>query len=255
MRELLYVSDRKLDQFAIAKRTGWLKRIGIEGEVGVPGLAKGNATYTPRTQADLEHRLNAVKSALDTSPRKPRPSTEAGLRPGDWVQFRASLNYCVLNEDNFGSVVFFVDEKAHGTTGMPTRRLLLHGSTEHLLGHPPMNVDVSSTLDHPRVVRVTGGTLPQLFYEIAGQLYRTDLRGDLQQAATKLLAVEGNAVSDVRGLSNVEKAAELVMYLLDSTLDNSTASLMAGYARVTFVADRINTLVASPLYVEYASPP
>lgn len=108
MRELIYLSERKLQQFTLDRRRHWWHRVGLEGEVKLPALG-GVRISRSADDSTRKADLDQVIAALERSDRAARWYTEDGLQPGQWVHFEARLNYRVMDEDNFLSTVIFID--------------------------------------------------------------------------------------------------------------------------------------------------
>jgi len=111
MRELIYLSDRKLAEFRQERRRGFRVR-----EIGVPGVG----------QVGIEqHADSHLDDVIDHLSGIARWYQEDGLTPGEWVQFETTMSYLVL--EGRSSVLLFADEPG-------THRLFLHGSPWHLVG-------------------------------------------------------------------------------------------------------------------------
>jgi hypothetical protein len=109
VRELIYVSERRLHDLHADRPPRWWRRI-------------------------------------ERSDRAPRWWAEAGLTPGQWVHFEHRLNYGVLDFPGSATVFFWSAGAAAfwgGTAAEASRDigdpawLLLHGSPEHVVGHRP----------------------------------------------------------------------------------------------------------------------
>jgi Family of unknown function (DUF7019) len=221
MRELVYLSERKLAAFHPEPRR---RRPGLRGELGVPGIAKVEAEL-PAAQA-AHPSLDDVLTYLTETPGKLRWYTEDGLQPGQWIQFEARL--CVVEmrpRVRGGTPVVFFTEPEIGYHG-PGCRLVLHGSPDHLRGA----VDVS----------------------------RTMMRGDASDARGIVALLAGLPDTDGETVSPARVDRFNVRMLrvgLARRLDPRAATWLGGCARVTVDAAELGVLIASPLYVEYVSPP
>lgn len=220
MRELVYLSERKLAAFHPEPRR---RRPSLRGEFGVPGVAKIGADL-PAAQADRPS-LDDVLTYLTETPGKLRWFTEDGLQPGQWIQFEARLCVVEVRAWRAPPVVFFAEPGVgHPAPGC---RLVLHGSPEHVLG---------AAVDVPRIT-MRGGA--------------SDARG-IGYLLAELPDTDGEVVAPVRvSRFNVE----MLRLGLARRLDPRTAVWLGGCARVTVDAAEFGVLIASPLHVEYVSPP
>lgn len=194
MRELVYLSERKLGEFRQERRRGFRVR-----EIGVPGVGQVGIEQPGDSHLDdvIDH-LGGIA----------RWYQEDGLTPGEWVQFEATLSYLVLRQpdDHSFSVLLFADEPGR-------RRLVLHGSPEHLVGAPAPPVAEVSDL-----TASFGANLKMM-------LHRYMRSPDERTLLGRLLDFE-------------------------DPFDPELAAPMTGYARITTAGD--GGLVASPLFVAYA---
>lgn len=244
MRELLYLSHRKLRQFDL--ETSRWRRLGARftGEIKLPGF--GGVTVgnnSDGTKSD-EPELEAVIAALDNSDRAARWFTE-DVGPGQWVQFEAPMSYALT--DGGGVIFLDLDEAAPGYPTGGEVRLLLHGSRRHVVR------------DEPAVQVVTDRQIDTLTGFSAGNSHRllSRLLLDLTTADEPLGQSASMAVARVE--HKMPGVYTRLFQELDRQLDlPHTAAWMAGYARITAVPPPVNgkkVVVATPLYVEYVSPP
>jgi len=246
MRELVYLSERKLRQFQRQRSPRLWHRVE---EVGAKApLNLGEISLGLSEPAKQHPDLARVLRYIDNSDRPPRWFAEEGVRPGDWVQFEARLNYKIVTARRSptpSSGLLFWEPPLPHTNSPP--RLLLHGSPEHLMDvdgfQQPSTMTIGLALSHP-------AGLVEFFDSLHGESF-----------------------------------SQTLWYLLDDLderIPPELASWMAGYARVTaniMVADtpeyelqppphispsrqqpppghrRFRVVVASPLYVEYATAP
>jgi hypothetical protein len=191
MRELVYLSERKLSEFRPESRRGFRVR-----ELGVPGFG----------QVGIEQQGDShLDDVIDHLGGIARWFEEDGLSPGEWVQFEATMSYLVLEPPRASAVLLFADEPGG-------RRLLLHGSPDHLVGTPP------------------GTRLPAPSVSLGPVLSRTLAAYVDNPGARPLLGRLLDHVAD--------------------PYDPELAARMTGFARVTAVGD--GGVVASPLFVAYA---
>lgn len=230
MRELVYLSESKLAQFLPGPGGGWR----VKGSVSTPvGTLDVDPVREP--DAELARRLERVIAQVA---RGARWHTEEGLRPGEWIQFEAPLNYSVLDERYFHRMLVFLDP-AGGAV-----RLLLHGSARHLAG-TPSSVRVAGSVEDSYDAG-GGGQSSGGYVQLARNVER--LIGTMASGA--------DAGPDPAGPS-LAAATRRLVGALDARMYPETAAWMTGYARVT-VALRdgdVRYVVASPLNVEHTDPP
>jgi len=228
MRELIYISRRKLDLFRPDRpqRSRWLRRINQVsakapfGELQV-GLDGDSSEGGPSLHEVIKH--------IERSERPPRWYLDGGLCAGDWVHFEARLNFSILRGGiSDRSVLLFWEPRKPRSITWPDR-LLLHCSPEHLLIN---SGEVSS--------------------------------GDVEVPSSAPIGL----VEFLANLHDQHFSQGLWYLLrdLDNLIPMEMASWMAGFARVTtdikvkwnpFHGDEIasRVVVASPLYVEHISAP
>ncbi|OXM70160.1 MULTISPECIES: SAVMC3_10250 family protein [Amycolatopsis] len=232
MRELIYVSQAKLQQLApgLPKRAGGLRDVEAEVNTPVGGFKVGKAAR------EAEPGLAAAVAALEASSRAPRWFAEPDVRPGQWVHFEAPMSYGQVED-----AVLFIDiDRADGDYPTGGRlRLLLHGSVGHLVGAPPPGPDARS-------LRQALGPSRSWFHVC--QALRALNREDPQPTGNDDHGHPADQVAGiVRGMDRLTNRLQ----------PEHTAAWVAGYARVTAVipAFRQTILAATPLYVEHVAPP
>jgi hypothetical protein len=240
MRELVYLSQRKLEQFQLDRRGGALvkriREVGVKAPLGMGEVQVGLADEVANRYAQLVR----VLKELDRSERAPRWYEEDGLNPGDWVQFEAPLNFFFLpsrRSRQLQPVLMFLQppptQTQHGAV-----RLVLHGASVHLLGGRDRE---------PQSAWLSPSFAWEFFREMEEFL------------------------ADKVAIAQSSNEPELFMARAISELDYefgvATASWMAGYAKVTMQtstwerpyrdddSEPSQLVVASPLYVEYVSEP
>lgn len=235
MRELVYLSERKLKQFQAEERPRrWWRRIsnvGATAPLGLGGLQVGLANQTAADHPTLAQ----VIRDLERSSKPPRWIFEDGVRAGDWVKFRAELSYQVFSDNRFSGappalealdlgrrVLLFWEPWGPPEEPQSTHMMLLHGSADHLSGSLPMSPPVSGD-------QVTGSS-------------SAGLVDFLTQFEDEPLSLSGTIW---RALS-----------ILGHSYPSELAIPMSGYARVTAnvpmqnPAEAPRVVVASPLFVE-----
>lgn len=251
MRELVYLSERKLQQFSVRKPGRWLAR-GMEGEIRTPvGGIKINSSPDRDNQRPLVH-LEKVISALESSDRAPIWYTDDSVLPGQWVHFEAPLNYLCMTDDIFASAVFFIDSPSCHEEDV---RLVLHGSASHLVGERTrsIKVDLEGYWVPPPPPPFSGPS------EWLHFTYNAEMRDYMNSQARWLIAATEDDLSLQDG--GQDHAVEFVRHVvnrLDYFTRAYSGAWMTGYARVSCrIAHGLvqPVLVATPLYVEYADPP
>ncbi|MFH8293023.1 SAVMC3_10250 family protein [Streptomyces sp. NPDC018059] len=258
MRELLYLSDSKIQQFVPSLRTLWNRPdIAVTSPFG--GIAFNGAPDARRTKF---HHLARVVKRIE---RSARWFTEP-VQPGAWVAFEAPMNYFTLGAP-FGGILLFSDIP-RATEYYPSGgrvRLILHGSSRHLLISRPA-VEVNPPGEQ-QIDAVFGGSSGDDFEILVSNL-------DLLQEALHSRGVDPPAERiEFRRTHALRQAALQLVTALDAASHQETAAMMVGYARVTAYLDSMRMawmsspkptpeqeelshaacVVATPLYVEYGS--
>jgi uncharacterized protein DUF7019 len=209
VRELVYLSERKLRQFQAPRR----RRFSIR-EIGVPNIVQVGVD-----QQTISH-LDAVVDHLQGMARW----YEEKVQVGQWVHFEARLaQQVVVSQESGLRVLLFAEPPGHAGT----RRLVLHGAPDHLLDHATEPNPADWDDPHGSSGAVVRPLMRHLATALDGKTSRADYRDDL---------------------------VDLTRFL-DRELDPHTAAWLGGYARVTVNTADLPLVVASPLFVEYVSPP
>jgi hypothetical protein len=226
MRELIYLSERKLQQFQDdSSRGSMLRRIQQFGAKGPAGLGELSVSLSPDT-AKKHATLTQAINHIDYCDRPARWYEDDGLQPGDWLHFEARLSYSVVTiAGTEGPLLFREPQSADRRVG-----LLLHGSEQHLVCAAPPEVG------------------HDLWYSWAYpfQRFMRSIKEDEEGVET-------------RGLG---RSLSLPLRRLAIQGGEEFASRMAGYARISAIiyvergqSATQSCVIASPLYVEYTSPP
>ncbi|MFE7113590.1 SAVMC3_10250 family protein [Streptomyces sp. NPDC057575] len=244
MRELIYLSERKLAQFRENRspRRRW-KRRGSELGATAP-LGLGELQFTLADAPQGHPNLERVLRHLESLTPKPAEYSEASPAAGQWVKFKTRMNYQLVrpttdDRDDNGelidypvgpaAVVFWEPPSQLESLSSTKPRLVLHGSPEHFLGLAAMTPE-------PTDLSVSRSYLPGFMDLLYGNRPRNG-------------EDPGRALGDL-------------LHQLDGPFPPHAAGLFVGYARVTFglqvpfsLGGRSTTerfVVASPLYVEHA---
>ncbi|WP_432445409.1 SAVMC3_10250 family protein [Streptomyces malaysiensis] len=246
VRELVYLSDRKLRQFL--PDSGKRVPRGM-WQVNTPLGGFGVQPDPPDADEVRSDRLRQVVKHVSTSARW---FSEPNLSSGSWIQFEAPMNYRTLRGAAPG-MALFVDPPhpvgGYGTGGAV--RLLLHGSAQHLgSGQVPVEAN-SPAVSETRLIGEAsdGSLLTHLVKTSAGRVINA-------------LSNHPDASSDdppalISPLTLAEGTQQLLI-ALDRQLLPETAAWMRGFARVTAAlnapdtgGERIRYVIGTPLYVEY----
>ena len=247
MRELVYLSDHKLEQFLPTLRSLWPRpKINVKAPLIDIGLE-------PASDADrrkLKHLARVIAHLEATA----RWFLDSELDPGQWVHFEAPLNYLVVDSDG-RDLVFFVDSgkaTAHYPEG-GTDRLLLHCSSRHLLvDRDPTRVPAPSSEGLP--VKPRRGSVPDIFLHDAMGVLLRSLHAQPQPSDEGYRPPRDAVIED-----DLSFAVDRLVSTIDRRVHAETAAWMAGYARITACCTAptppARYIIASPLYIEYATPP
>jgi len=238
MRELIYLSDRKLQQFLPDPVPGWRRLGKLKAEVSVPlGSVSLESSAQDSQSANTAHFKRVVRQIEQSA----KWFAIDNLGAGDWVFFEERINYWHFEHSRGPAIVLFLNlgqRHSHRT------RLLLHGSPEHLVG---------STQTQHQLRWGSAGPSPS-----DGSRFR-DMLPVLRNVASNL---DGHIKQQRQGTKNLAWDIEDLILALDNSNDASTAMWLAGYARVTLRVEsspRGNVdatfVAASPLYVEVLMPP
>jgi hypothetical protein len=240
MRELVYLSLRKLSQFQPERPRGrFLRRITGVGATAPLSLGEISLTLAGPDTQSIPH-LDEVLEELDKRRRGVQWYEDEAVQVGDWVQFEARMNYAAVSEPHLtdGAPLLFWEPKLNhsddGSTGQ-TSALLLHASPDGLVGNS---------------AGVTGGVAENM--SGVSQLIRALER---LSGSDEPLGAESRLDNRmwVYVLSNIVRK-------LDRDYPSFTASWLAGYARITGIISpgenyRGSYMLATPLYVERVSEP
>lgn len=245
MRELVYLSKRKLRQFDLGRAPRGL-RARVKAAIRAP-LGIGELTVeTDSRQRDLPE-LDDVITALERSERAAVWFTD-NAQPGQWVQFEAPMSYTTI-----GKVVVFLDADAQ-SAAYPSGgdvRLMLHGSSEHLVGGDPVPRTSVEELSEQAAAR--SAIDADAFASVFNSFFDLIEYGSRQD----INSLEEDRVMSLKNRLPAAGLDHVLPTLTRHLRLPHTAAWMAGYARVTAYtsAGQRSTVFATPLYVEHVSPP
>lgn len=254
MRELVYLSDRKLEQFLPTLRSLWPRpKFGIKTPVVEIAVEPGQDAERGKLK-----QLARVIAHIERSARW-FAAPEAG--PGQWVHFEAPLNYLVLDGGPVPGMTLFVD-RATPSADYPTAgatRLVLHCSGSHL-----------RIEDRPRKIATPTGQEvaipdPSAAYASGSGVFTANtINLLLSTLRSQPAPSDGDVIPPRSGTKqHLPGATAELLRAIDGRVHPETAAWMAGYARITanFTSQAngnarpVRYVIASPLYIEYASPP
>jgi hypothetical protein len=245
MRELVYLSDRKLAAF-LPDPPPWWRRLGQRAtfEIATPVATVGiGAQPAPTADAARLSRFSATVAEIE---RTARWFAEPGLEIGQWVQFEARMAWTVasfgfeIELDYLAGAGEPAGGPRRGGTGIAMfvdveeddPRLVLHGSPQHLMEHAAANSEV--TWGHAPI-----GSAPSTLRRFIDSATRNAL--DKPETGPRRATV-GNDL--LRAMTQLRETRQLAP---------STGEWLGGYARLT---DRYDDIVcATPLYVQRMPPP
>ncbi|WP_019066161.1 SAVMC3_10250 family protein [Streptomyces hokutonensis] len=241
MRELVYLSERKLSQLLPGKRRRWALRIPVEAEFKFPGL--GGVKLGPLRRASGDRAvpdLEAIISKLEASDRAALWYADDDVQPGQWVYFEVPLCYSLVEPGlrfrPFRPVgVLFVDyEPSSESASQGNRvRLLMHGSHWHLRDRRSAESGGRRPPDHLNLSTYSG----------------------LDRFVESLRRLNHVRQQDTAERGSLHRVMALIFAMEQELEPELTAAWMAGYARVTAVLPEYSVVLATPLYVERVSPP
>jgi hypothetical protein len=244
MRELVYLSDRKLRQFLPDPKPRWRRLGRLRAEVKAP---LGSVSVEPASPEDAEATAAHLQRVVAHVERSAQWFTSETLVAGEWIYFEDRLHYGVFghgvhglynNDPDPNSALLFINARR---PGIGQTRLLLHGSPEHLLVDWTRSDRLRREWVSPSdgylfidLVRLLPGMIEDLNAGVGirppepGEDFRPTREGPPW-------ALEGQIKDVVNALDK---------------RDDTVAAWMAGYARVTAKLSPSPIVVATPLYVE-----
>jgi hypothetical protein len=267
MRELVYLSESKMEQFIPDLRSLWPKpRITIK----TPFAGLDLDLSSTRKKSQVKH----LKLIVKQIERSARWLGDQYLCPGEWAAFEAPLNYLIMRCGESVQVLFFVDpaQPVDNYASGGTTRLLLHGSPGNLLDShtirltAPQSDGEESTLKFSRDPAAYGCSHPETLGYVANNV------GTLMGSFSRISATATNP--DQRNSEGMvhwlPRATTQILSAIDAQVYSETAVWMKGYARITAIltdqpvslehgTSQANCstryIIATPLYVERSRPP
>jgi hypothetical protein len=235
MRELVYVSQRKLSQFQPERpRGGFLRRITGLGAKAPLSMGEISLTLVDSNAYSGPH-LNDVLEELESRRRRVQWYEDEAVRVGDWVQFEALMNYGVVEERILPDppLLFWEPGRDYPSDGSAGPSFLLHGSPDGLVGNPA-GVSVGIANSDP-----------------VGLARALQLIRDSDESLAAGPPLDG---------WNWAHALSKIIQRLNRYYPPFMAGWLAGYARVTGIVPpsddaRDGYILATPLYVERVSEP
>ncbi|MFF3896411.1 SAVMC3_10250 family protein [Streptomyces sp. NPDC001812] len=234
---MLYLSDSKLRQFLPERRRGRVSRrlTALRLTTPVGGLELESTGNADAEQQKQEHLISVIRYIEERALWFEDPATRAG----QWVYFEAPCAMFVPRPDT----VLFIDPVPGAVAGYEQgARLLLHGSSSHLL-----------TGELPPVRPLSGDTPFK-----GSRLTLIDLALNDLSRVSPPTADELHEPRPGLPLNFIGHLMDVAQHRLSSW----TAAWMRGYARITAVlpvsadqdhaAGSARYVCATPLYVEYA---
>lgn len=245
--EYVYLSDDKVAQF-IPRDVRWWSKIRAKkftGKAGIGGF-EASAEFESVDLARMGGHLDKLeRHILEFS----RWYEEQDLVPGNWVSFEGRIGCQVTDRDPARGAVLFCQA---GSLDEPSRRIVLHGSAEHLVRATPANQTASSGLarSNPGYSRSDG--LP-LILEAVGDAALPDTEQTFWRTFS---SPPGRSTPALDTLP--QRLETLFTDIVGTETYLECAPYLGGCARVSRVVNLptlpFDVVVASPLFVRYQRP-
>jgi hypothetical protein len=240
MREFIYLSDRKLQQFLPEPIPKWRRMGSLKAQINAPiGSISVESSSANDNQAAKVAQLQSVMRHVEQTAKW---YDADDVQAGDWIFFEERINYWVIQVSRGSAVVLFLN-LAQDEIGRA--RLLLHGSPEHL---------TSGVKAQDRLRSESDSLSPS-----DGSRFR-DMLPVLRKVVRSLGSVSKK--HEPYGARNLSWDMQDVVFALDKSNTPATAMWLAGYARVTARIEassakgtKATLVAASPLYLELLMPP
>lgn len=268
MRELVYLSDKKLRHFVPEGRPRrfWQALTALRINTPVGGLDLESADTPDQERQQQDHLASVVRHIEEQA----LWFQDLPNRAGRWVYFEAPLN--ILQNADDPDTIVFVDPKPGEIEGYHQPRgcrLLLHGATQHLYG-AAVKVPMRDLGDYH--LRFSGSFTPSFERVLSDPALSASRLPTAEAPNAPVLRQSDSLLAQAerhhertghRAGSDVGTAFEYLLDLLQPHNHPWAASWMRGYARVSagicldgpispsrpFLSP---CLIATPLYVERA---
>ena len=252
--DFVYLSSQKLADLIVQTSVLQRRRFGVRVEARSPVVSLVLAsTSVPATNGSSSERiareeLVKLDKARDEINNRSLWYSDPAVQAGSWIYFESPLNYCILQSEYFNPAVVFVDH----VDLLPDSsvRLFLHGSVRHLLGRPKV-IDISADIEslHPSP---SSGEFVYALADNVAEVVR--LIHGTQDALT--------ASPGIQARKSLSSSIARLLRSLDQKFVPDTAAWLGGVARVTAPVSARGEfrnverfVMATPLYIEYVSPP
>lgn len=252
LRELIYLSQRKLDNFveprSIVSALQRFKRF----ETSAIELASFALESHPPLEG--QDRLSQIKK-LERVIKKISPSDlqDPNLTAGQWVEFESTMSHAVLDSRYMQGTIFLSSKTSDLQEGLP--RLLLHGSTDHYLGGKPRKLQLDRDVEKRRFVDDNSGGryVTTLAHNVEHVVDALEESLSLSEPPPPILETEESFKQGVRKL----------LAALNKNFNPLLAVRLSGLARLTCnpipIAPDLGKraklpsplLIGTPLYVEH----
>lgn len=252
--DFVYMSSQKLANLIVNSSALQRRRFRVRAEVRSPvvSLVLASTSVPAANQSPSERiareELVKLDKAIDEINTRSLWYSDPAVQAGSWIYFESPLNYCILQSEYFSPAVVFVDHV--DLLPDPSVRLLLHGSVRHLLGRPKV-IDIGAEIE----ILYPSPSSGEFVYALADNVAEVvRLIHGTQDALT--------ASPSTQARHSLSSSMTRLLRSLDQKFVPETAAWLGGVARVTApVSTRAEFpraerfVMATPLYVEYVSPP
>lgn len=272
MREIVYLSEGKLEQFLPDLRSLWPRpKLAVKAP-----FATAEVNLAPSARKLRLQHFNRIMGHIE---RSAKWFTDPTLTAGEWAAFESPLSYLIASYGDEKSMLLFATPAAAASLDPSgaSVQLLLHGSPRHLVGGAPIQIP-SPQGSGKVMVEPPGSTPAEYVNNVSLLMFDLDAnsfsmataqpKGTLPANRLSAKITPGKAAGGkgdfYRGIDYLPVATRDLLHAIEARVGTSTAAWMSGYARIT--ANLAGTpmaheghppryLVASPLYVERTAAP